>query len=263
MTNLLLIGAGKWGKNYISTLSNFPDVSLAIANRHNWKEEIDKKPDGVMICTPPQSHIEIASFALSHNIPTMIEKPLALSLKDAEILQQYAAPILVNHTDLFSSVYQGIKTYTNSSELTHVYGLNVGPALSRDYSELWDYGPHDIAMTLDVVQQMPYMIECKLVSDRRFVVTLKFDNNVKAVSLMGFEETRKRSWQVAPQSPHALSIYTKDCDIVKPLTNALHVFIGAIHGKLDYRLGLNLSLDVMKVLEQCQESLDQHKIIYV
>src|SRR5208283_3041583 len=98
---LLLVGSGVWGQKYISTLSNFSAVSLEAASRDNWKELIDKKPDGVIVCTPPQSHVEIASYALSQNIPTMIEKPLALSLSEAKLLRQFSAPILVNYVHLF------------------------------------------------------------------------------------------------------------------------------------------------------------------
>ena len=103
MKNIVLVGGnGKWGQNYISTLKYFQDINLQVATRENWKQLIDKNPDGVIVATPPDSHIEIASYSLSKNIATMIEKPLALSLQEAETLKQFTAPILVNHIQLFT-----------------------------------------------------------------------------------------------------------------------------------------------------------------
>ena len=104
--NLLLVGAGKWGMNYVSTLNSFPNIDLKIATRYNWKRLIDEHPDGVFICTHPSSHIEIANYALSRNIPTMIEKPLALSLNEANSLKGFSAPILVNNIHLFSETFR-------------------------------------------------------------------------------------------------------------------------------------------------------------
>src|ERR1035437_729108 len=101
--NIVMVGNGQWAQRYISTLSRFPNVNLQIANRDNWKSLILKTlPEGVIVCTPPQSHIEIATYSLKLGIPTMIEKPLSLSLSEANALKQFCSPILVNHIHLFS-----------------------------------------------------------------------------------------------------------------------------------------------------------------
>tara|TARA_Y100000741_G_scaffold364769_2_gene356900 strand:- start:2087 stop:2986 length:900 start_codon:yes stop_codon:yes gene_type:complete len=58
-------------------------TSNSLANKINVKvfdnieNAIDWQPDGVIIATPPKSHINIASLIISHGIDLLIEKPLS------------------------------------------------------------------------------------------------------------------------------------------------------------------------------------------
>lgn len=248
MDKILLIGNGKWGQKYISTFQSFfPNVELTIANRNNWKQLIDQQPDGVIVCTPPQSHIEIASYSLARNIATLIEKPLSLSLQEAQQLQQYTVPILVNHIHLFSDRYQTIRNSVKN--ITHIHSIGSSNSPSRDYSRLWDYAPHEIAMILNISQQYPQTINCTQ-DNEQYTITMQFDN-FKTSSIVGYSEHRQRYFDVN----NGEFIYN---GMIKelPLNNAIQVFLNAIHGQTDYRLGLSLSLDVIRVLEECQKCLD-------
>jgi len=255
MIQLLLIGNGKFGKNYVSTLSNFSNVSLTIANRQNWQSLIDKKPDGVMICTPPQSHIEIAEYSLNQNIPTMIEKPLSLSYQEAIKLQQYKAPILVNHIYLFSQAYQQLKKIIDPYKIDKItsLGFNKGPI--RDYSSLWDYGCHDLSMILDLAQDFPNNINCQEAKTQfgsLFKIKLDFQSFI-AESLVG-NGASKKNRKLKVECDGIKYVYDdlyRPNNHILPLENALITFINAIKGKDDDRLGLYLSLQVIKVLEQC------------
>ena len=120
MKTIVLIGAGKWGQKYISTMATIPDVKLVVADRSNWKRAVDEHPDGVIVCTPPESHVEIADYAMSRGMPAMIEKPLSLSLVEAEQLKKYQVPVLVNHVHLFSDAYQNIKKLVKDEQITFI-----------------------------------------------------------------------------------------------------------------------------------------------
>ena len=249
--NILLIGRGHWGKNYISTLTNyFPDISLKVANRESWKSLIDEKPDGVIIATPPQSHIEIASYALEKNIAVMIEKPLALSLSEAEKLKQYTAPILVNHIYLFSNQYQELKNIIKDRKITKIVSLGFNKGPIRDYSSLLDYGCHDIAMILDLVEECPEKVditETKTQSGSLFKINMKF-KTLDSESLVGNGgEKRVRKLKVEFDGLKLVYDDKPTDDYNSPLINALKVFIGDIDGDGDYRIGLGLSLKVMKI----------------
>ena len=251
--NLLLVGKGAWGQKYISTLAAFPEISLTVAHRHDWKDKIDQKPDGVIVCTPPSSHIEIASYALEKNLPTMIEKPLSLSLSEAKTLQQYSAPILVNHSHLFSHRYQKIKSNIANKSIRYIYTFGMGKISRSDYSELWDYGPHDLAMILDLTQQFPHTIRCQKVFNS-FLINLEFDG-FNTCSLVGHSSDRMRYLQAADYTDIIFEYEDTYCENDRTLTNALQVFVNAIQGQSDYRLGLDLPLKVVQILEECRRQI--------
>ena len=77
-----LIGAGNWGKNYIKTLKKNKKVSLKKIACKNLKEKrnlvkdyevtdnwhditLSTEIDGIIIATPPKTHFEIASEAIT------------------------------------------------------------------------------------------------------------------------------------------------------------------------------------------------------
>lgn len=257
MLNLLLIGNGKFAKNYISTLSHFSNVKLTIANKDNWGKLIDNKPDGVMVCTPPSSHIEIASYSLYKDIPTMIEKPLALSSKRIELLSHYTSPILVNYSSIFTQAFEKIKDFVDPSKISKISAnfFNDGPP--RDYSSLWDYGPHALAVVL-ALKNGPPNIKIKKNNygeGSQYYLKLLFEK-AQADCIVGNIGDRTRSWSVSSDGMTILYDDTKRPDyVLPPLSNALNIFINAIQGKDDFRLGLGLSMRITDVLERCDQEL--------
>ena len=267
MKNILLIGTGKFGKCYLSTLFSLTDIHLQTANRYNWKQLIDEKPDGVIIATPPDSHIEIAKCALEKNIPVMIEKPLSLSYDEAKQLQGYSAPILVDHIHLFSDAYQSLKSTVNKEKINSIVSLGFNKSPNREYSALWDYAPHDLAMIMDITQQFPKEIECKQIATdfgHLYNIKMYFENFVSA-SLVGNGGAKKvRKFKVhfdglqASYDDNDRPFYHKS-----PLLNAVNVFLSAIDGNNDPRLGLDLSLKVVKLLELADWSLISNDIVVI
>lgn len=260
---LLLIGAGQWGKNYVSTIAKyFPDIELQIGNRDTWQHLIDAKPDGVIVATPPGSHIEIAERSLQSDIPTMIEKPLALSYQEACKLQQYKAPILVNHIHLFACPYQWLREMIviDKCRLNKIVslGFNKGPV--REYSSLWDYGCHDLAMILDLIKEYPSQItatETQTETGSLFNIKLKF-KDCETESLVGNggqKSVRKLKINYnGVQLTYDDKLHPKTD--LPPLVNAIRVLEQNIReGIYDYRFGLDLSLQVVKILEECQNQL--------
>jgi predicted dehydrogenase len=254
MNNLILVGNGQWGKNYVNTLRQFSNVNLKIANRNNWQSLIDQGADGVIICTPPDSHIEIAHFSLSRNIPTMIEKPVALSMSEVLSLETYTVPILVNYIHLFSEAYQLAKQSIQGPILEiNSIGYNKGPL--RTYSSLWDYGSHNIAMILDLINKMPTSITAKkeiTPHGELFHLSLKFDQ-INTLSIIG-NGAETKALKLDIKSKNHVIYDNKDNSSlqISPLTSALQVFIRALHGHNDGRLGLYLTKQVTQILIECE-----------
>lgn len=177
MVRLGLIGVGRWGRRFAETVvrrqmaspdaeitcfaraGDGKDVVIAGATQHRWEELIDRRLcDGLIVATPPDSHVAIASRAVSAGIPVLVEKPLALSadaftpLLDA-MNEAPRVPVVVDHVHLWAPAYRALKELLREEgrEVTLVESTGCGVGPVRDYSSLHDYGPHDLALCFDLV----------------------------------------------------------------------------------------------------------------
>jgi len=101
--NIGIVGAGRQGRRRARVLEPFPDDRLvAVADRdataaqrlaavyaaeaHNEWSVLVARPDVevVLVCTPPDSHAEIAVAALDRHRHVLVEKPLARSVAEAK-----------------------------------------------------------------------------------------------------------------------------------------------------------------------------------
>jgi hypothetical protein len=253
MRDLVLVGGnGKWGKKIQNTFVSL-NINYKVADQSNWKKLISDAPAGVIISTPPQSHVEIADFALNKNIPTMIEKPLSLSYQEAYHLKQYTSPTLVNNIHLFSDAFNNLNNFSKLHQIDKIVSLGFNKGPIRDYSSLYDYGSHDISMILYLIKEFPKSVnfkEIKTNTGRLFNIKMQF-NKLCSESLVG-NGGKKPIRKFKIDCGGVKLIYddkARPSYYNQPLTNAINVFIDAINGKNDDRLGLDLSLDVLKILD--------------
>lgn len=184
-----LIGAGRWGRNYIRTIGEFDDVQLTRLASSNpesaklvpqgcfinpeWREILNKDIiDGVIIATPPALHAEMVMAAVEEGLPVLVEKPLTLDLAAAVALRDFVSArdgfVMVGHTHLFHPAYRALK------ELLPCYGQvrtiqseagNFGP-FRLDTPVLWDWGAHDVALCLHLLEADPVSVEAQCLEAR-------------------------------------------------------------------------------------------------
>ncbi len=178
MINLGLIGAGRWGRNYIKTVAAMEGVRLArLASRNpasttlvdagcmisaDWHELLDAGDlDGLIIATPPALHAGMVSAAIAASLPVLVEKPLTLDLAEAgKLLKQsreHGSLVMVEHTHLFHPAFEAL--CRQSADLGAIRSIrgeagNHGPYRS-DVPVLWDWGSHDIAMCIALTGAVP------------------------------------------------------------------------------------------------------------
>jgi len=182
-----LIGAGKWGLNYIKTIESIEGIELIKVACKNispkkkasfssyeltddWKKVVaSKEIDAIIIATNPAMHYEIASSCIKNGKPIIVEKPLTLSIEDAESLLSLAEKnkinVKVNHIYLYHPAFRLLKkNISKDFNVRSIYSLsgNYGP-FRKDVTPLWDWGPHDIAMCLAIMNQFPDKIEAKYI----------------------------------------------------------------------------------------------------
>lgn len=264
MTEILLIGRGPWGEKYAKTLASISNVKFKIAGKDSWQKMLEEKPDGVIICTHPDSHVEIALTALAQDIPIMLEKPAALCSEDLKLLTHFNLPILVNYSMLFTKAFEMMKDFSLSHGIAEldVFLYNSGPF--RSYSGLWDYGPHVLALVFSLFDRQPTYFKIKKYftsseSTQQGVLydlELFFKSN-KADVLFGNGGIEKVHKYNIRSNGLNLSYddLTRPNTHTPPLTNAIDVFLQAIDGKDDWRLGLDLSKKITNTLENCDKLL--------
>lgn len=290
-TNLGLIGTGQWGQKYIDTISANHDIKLTAVCRKSiqppvnipsdchfytdWEAMLDmiwrtKVCDGVIIATPPDSHIPIAAAALERGIGVMIEKPLALTTDEIEPLLelQFCAPILVNHIHLFSSAYQVLKNQIHDP-VTALQTTGCGNGPFRKYSSLHDYGSHDIAMCIDLMGKAPEKATATRIKTEIgeiFNIILRF-GSVPAVIRVGNGAPEKRRlfqvfcgkdiYEYNDLKPSKFSINGEPMKVGKrtPLSKAIDAFVSSLQGDMDPRCGLTTAIRVAQTLDACVESI--------
>ena len=97
----LIIGCGSIGERHIRNLRNLSvdnilacdtnsDRLYLMKEKYNTEiykdldEALKKKPDAVLVCTPPNLHIPIALKAVEHNAHIFIEKPISHNLEKVD-----------------------------------------------------------------------------------------------------------------------------------------------------------------------------------
>jgi len=122
---------------------------------NNYKNLIGKV-DAVNICTPTESHFDIAKFFLRNKVHTFIEKPITTKVSQANKLIAIAAKnklkLQVGHIERFNSAFESIKHYTKKPLFIECHRLNHFPNRSLDIGVVMDLMIHDIDIILGIIQ---------------------------------------------------------------------------------------------------------------
>lgn len=285
MPRLALIGCGKWGKNYLTTaaanginISAICDTNLAESdpgiNAFRDYTEI-KDVDGVIVATPPDIHKRIACHFLNIGKPVLVEKPVALSLSDTlsvfEAATTNKTPVLINNIHLFAHAFEILKDnvagWQGSLNITSIGG-NSGPY--RDYSALFDWGPHDISMCLALFECYPHYIRImrgKCGGGEIYTIVLKRGSYQARLTVGNGLIAKKREFKVTSTEHNIeyddladdkLILDGNPCPVesASPLARVLRGFVKCIEtGETDWRFSHNLNIDIMRVLEECRLQL--------
>ena len=301
MIRLGLIGAGRWGRNYIRTIAALDGVRLTrLASRNpanrelvgpectisaDWRHVVESGDlEGIIIATPPSLHAEMTIAAVAAGIPVLVEKPLTLGLAEAVTLREQVRTrkgrVMVDHTHLFHPAFEELKRQVAAlgmiREIEAEAG-NQGP-YREDVPVLWDWGPHDVAMCLDLLGEPPReargMREER--ANRGTAVTetirleLEFSSGARArirISNM-MEKTRRFSVRCEAGvlvyddiARNKLMLHRDGRDgpinvsAEPPLSRVVEAFVAGISAGNDTTVSLDLAVNVVAVLERCARTL--------
>lgn len=299
---LALVGAGPWGLNIARTAAAMEGVRLSVVASRNpetagrlppgtrvvrdWRDAIDADVDGVIVATPPASHAEIALAAVEKRRAVLIEKPLTMSVAEAEAVLEAAerADVLagVDHVHLFHPAFRELKRRAETMGAVRAIDAIAGGhgPFRADTPVLWDWGPHDVAMCLDLMGGRPARAAADIRERRRTPdgageivdITLEFEQGIVAnIAVGNIRDDKVRRFRVdfdggsliyRDHADMALAFVDRsgkensiDVSPEQPLTCALADFAGKIAAGSRDRTGLALGVDVVRVLADCDAAM--------
>ena len=118
---------------------------------------------GVALATPAETHAELAIQAMQAGKDVFVEKPMALTLEDAEKMKKVSEEtgriLMVGHLLEYHPAVLKLREMIASGELgkiNYIYSnrLNFGKVRTEE-NALWSFAPHDVAVILRLIGQSP------------------------------------------------------------------------------------------------------------
>lgn len=181
--SIAVIGCGYWGKNLVrnfdrlgalalccdatpqgrATAAELAPKSLVVSD---FKEALHADVSGVVISTPAETHYELTRAALLAGKDVFVEKPLALTYEQGAQLVRLADEsgrmLMVGHVLEYHPAIVRLLELVRTGELGKVHyissnRLNLGK-VRREENILWSFAPHDIAIILRLMGDMPFQV---------------------------------------------------------------------------------------------------------
>ncbi|MBZ9962200.1 Gfo/Idh/MocA family protein [Mesorhizobium sp. BR1-1-2] len=176
---IAVLGCGYWGSNHIRTLKALgalhavSDTNRARAEGFASEQDclaiepdqlfVRNDIDAIVMALPPQFHAEMAVRATESGKDVLVEKPIALTVADAERSVQAAKDkgrvFMVGHVLRFHPAFETLKGLIDKGELgevryIHSHRLGLGK-FHTENDALWDLAPHDLSMILAITGTEP------------------------------------------------------------------------------------------------------------
>ena len=169
-----VIGVGNMGQHHSRILSLLKDVELVgvsdvsvergidIASKYRvrfFENYLDLLPhiDAVCIAVPTRLHHSVGIDCLNAGVHTLIEKPIAANITEAESLVNAAADskgiLQVGHIERFNPAFQELSKVLKTEEVLALEAHRMSPYSQRanDVSVVLDLMIHDIDLLLELV----------------------------------------------------------------------------------------------------------------
>lgn len=292
-----LIGAGRWGRNIIRTTGESRGAALArVASRNpetrrlvppncavdaDWRRVVDDPTlEGVILAVPPRVQPSIVGSAIAAGRPVMVEKPLALSVAEAEDIERRAqaarVAVLVDHVYLFHPAWAalvGLSRQAGRLRRIRAIGGGLGP-FRNDCPVLWDWAPHDVAMCLDLIGTAPDRVAARRLRTARtehgtgeiLALDLGFGDATAEIEIGNVMATRVRRFEAvydettlvfddAASEPLIQNGAPVRIAVRPPLACAIDAFVDGIRSRATNHPSLALGVEVVKAIARCDAAL--------
>jgi len=304
-------GCGIWGKNHVRNFQQLGALAAVVDPTEpgrnlarqlapealifsEFHEFLQAEMDGVVLATPARSHASLATQALLAGKDVLVEKPLALTYREAKKLCDLAdrleRMLMVGHVLEYHPSFIALQQQVRSGrlgELHYLYSnrLSLGQ-VRKEENVLWSFAPHDIEMLLTITQQTPRQV---LASGSQMLqpgvddlvqVRLEFSKGLQGHVLLSWINPIKEQRLVVIGN-QAMAVFDgvtgaltiQECSFspktgllkgaletipspeVEPLSLECMAFLETIRSRLPSKTNARQSLAVVGVLEAAQTSL--------
>ena len=179
-----VVGAGAWGRNHVRTVAGLAEGELTAVCDTDPKirERVSRQypgalvtpdlgallgaVDAVIVASPAATHAAVARQVLEAGKPVLVEKPFALTVRDAEAVAEQGAkrgiPVLAGHLLVYHPAVERLREMVQNGDLGKVfylYGLRVNLGqVRKDENALWSFGPHDVSVALYLLGEQPVRV---------------------------------------------------------------------------------------------------------
>lgn len=178
--HMAVVGVGSLGQHHAAKLANLSDVDLVgvvdpneqtgreVADRVSTRwfrslEDLPQRLDGAIIASPTRFHRDAADHFLSNGIPTLVEKPLADNVADAQQMLQTAfanaAILQVGHIERFNPAFAVAKERSQNPLYIRCQRVSPYSFRSTDIGVVHDLMIHDIDLVLALTGEMPESVD--------------------------------------------------------------------------------------------------------
>ncbi|MCI0643106.1 MAG: Gfo/Idh/MocA family oxidoreductase [Gemmataceae bacterium] len=189
MVALGMVGAGRWGGNWLKTLAGLADVELrwccdvSPASLDKVRRQFphvrvttrledlleDDALAGVVVASVAPTHYDVGRRVLQAGKHVLIEKPMTLRTADAieltELAQRQNRVLMVGHLLEYHPIVRRIGEMIDQGELGDVFflysqRLNLG-TIRSDENAWWSLAPHDVSVACRLMGGAPISVQCR------------------------------------------------------------------------------------------------------
>lgn len=176
--SVAVIGCGHWGKNLarnfaeLGALGAVVDADSNVSAKYarefgvpalSVEDAFASHLDGMVIAAPAELHTPLALKAFEAGKHVYVEKPLALSIADGELIRDAAKAadrlLMIGHLLQYHPVFVTLREWVQKGELgklRYVYSHRLSTGKFRvEEDTFWSLAPHDISMILSLFDAPP------------------------------------------------------------------------------------------------------------
>ena len=168
----VVVGVGHLGKHHARILAALPGVTLAgvvdtdierasqVAAERETKAYADVslvpgKIDVAVVAVPTESHARIARALVESGVHTLVEKPIAQTVAEADDLiaaaKSRGVVLAVGHSERFNPAVMAARPHVKDPRFIEVHRLGQMPGRSLDIDVVLDLMIHDLDLILSLV----------------------------------------------------------------------------------------------------------------